>query len=189
METNKQYKKLIIRGKAAVFIDWANVHGWSKKLGWEVSAYKLVEYFRTYQEITKINFYFGTDINLKSKNFINSMSKLQDGIFNVITKKVKYVPVELVSYNEELFSTGNGRRKCDFDVEITRDALNNANNFEIFILISGDGDYAPLIDDLINKGKKAILIFAPGCKGKEYGDFKKGLFLCSINKIKEFVVK
>lgn len=27
----KHYKRFIFRGKAAVFIDWANVHGWEKQ--------------------------------------------------------------------------------------------------------------------------------------------------------------
>jgi len=35
MET--QYKKLILRGKTIVFIDWANVHGWEKSLKREIN--------------------------------------------------------------------------------------------------------------------------------------------------------
>ena len=183
------FKKLLLRGKAVAFVDWANVYGWQKKLKWKVDPQKLITYFKSYSEIGKINFYFGTDITPESKNFINSMKKIEDNIFQVVTKNVKYVPVEFIPSNEEYFSSGSGRRKCDFDVEITRDALNNISNFKTFILVSGDGDYAPLVDDLIGKDKKTILIFAPGCKGKEYGDFKKGLFLCSVNKIREFLEK
>lgn len=183
----KQFKRLLIKGTGAVFIDWANVYGWHKKLGWEVNAYRLLDYFKTYTEIKKINFYFGTDITQESKNFINSLQQLENEVFKVTTKQVKYVLDVLMPYDQNYYT--KGRRKCDFDVEITRDALNNVNDFETFILISGDGDYAPLIDDMISKGKKTILIFAPGYKGKEYGDFKRGLFLCSVNKIREYVDK
>jgi uncharacterized LabA/DUF88 family protein len=81
------------------------------------------------------------------------------------------------------------RRKCDFDVEISRDVYNNLKNFETIIIFSGDGDYSALAEDLISKGKKVIVVFAPGHKGKEYEDFKMGLFLCSANKLKEFIAK
>jgi len=81
------------------------------------------------------------------------------------------------------------RRKCDFDVEISRDIYNNLPNFETLMIFSGDGDYAALAEDLILKGKKVIVIFAPGHKGKEYEDFKAGLFLCSANKLKQFIAK
>lgn len=186
-ENTKQFKRLIIKSRAVVFIDWANVHGWKKKLGWGVNAYKLIAYFKTYIEISKINFYFGTDVTQESKNFINSIQQLEDDVFKVITKQVKYISDIFIPYDENYYT--KGRRKCDFDVEITRDALNNANSFETFVLVSGDGDYAPLIDDMISKGKKTILIFAPGCRGKEYGDLKRGFFLCSVNKIREYVGK
>jgi uncharacterized LabA/DUF88 family protein len=78
------------------------------------------------------------------------------------------------------------RRKCDFDVEITRDALNLINEYETLILFSGDGDYFSLTEDLIKKGKKVILVFAPGHKGKEYNKIKDSLFFaCSVNKLKK----
>lgn len=81
------------------------------------------------------------------------------------------------------------RRKCDFDVEISRDVYNNLENFETIIIFSGDGDYAALAEDLILKGKKVIVVFARGHKGKEYEDFKVGLFLCSASKLKQFIAK
>jgi uncharacterized LabA/DUF88 family protein len=185
----KEDFRLKLKGDTLVCIDWANVYGWRGKLKWEVDVFRLIDYFKTYPEIKKIHFYFGTDINEESKNFVNSVAKLENKIFKLITKKVKYIPIEFADDNGKEIFDGKKRRKCDFDVEITRDALNNANNFQTFILMSGDGDYAPLIDDLIFKDKKTILIFARGRKGREYGDFKTGLFLCSVAKMKEFLKK
>lgn len=80
------------------------------------------------------------------------------------------------------------RRKCDFDVEIARDAFNLSNDFEQLVLFSGDGDYAALVEDLVSKGKKVIVVFAPGHIGKEYDEMKergvRGVFVCSANKLK-----
>ena len=41
-QTDKRYKRIMLRGKATVFIDWANVHGWEKSLKREVDAEKLM---------------------------------------------------------------------------------------------------------------------------------------------------
>jgi uncharacterized LabA/DUF88 family protein len=81
------------------------------------------------------------------------------------------------------------RRKCDFDVEISCDVYNNLNRLNTFLLFSGDGDYAYLVEDLIKKGRKVIVVFGPGHKGKEYDKIKKGLFLCSVDKLKNFIAK
>lgn len=89
------------------------------------------------------------------------------------------------------------RRKCDFDVEIARDVFNLSNDFEHLIIFSGDGDYAALVEDLtINKGKKVIVVFAPGHKGKEYEKLTEQLqekrlsyrlFLCSAKQLKDHI--
>ena len=81
------------------------------------------------------------------------------------------------------------RRKCDFDVEITRDVLLNLNKIDGIILFSGDGDYAPLAEEVIKAGKQMILVFAQGCRGKEYENFDKGLYQCSVKKLRKFIQK
>jgi len=77
------------------------------------------------------------------------------------------------------------RRKCDFDVEMARDVFNLSQTFETLVIFSGDGDYAALAEDLVARGKKVILVFAPGHKGKEYDVIKKGIFLCSVQQLKD----
>ncbi len=57
--------KIILNGKTAVFVDWANVYGWKKSLKKEVDPKKLYKYLKKYKEIKSINFYFGTDNNNK----------------------------------------------------------------------------------------------------------------------------
>lgn len=80
------------------------------------------------------------------------------------------------------------RRKCDFDVEIARDTFNLSNDFDQLVLFSGDGDYSALVDDLVGKGKKVVVIFAKGHKGKEY-KIQKGVFLCTVENLKNELCK
>lgn len=58
-----------------------------------------------------------------------------------------------------------------------------------FLLFSGDGDYAALVRDVIKKDRQAIVVFGPGHKGREYDDIGKGLFLCSVNRLRGFIEK
>lgn len=79
------------------------------------------------------------------------------------------------------------KRKCDFDCEIVMDIMEDFDKFDALILFSGDGDYADLIQKLINKGKQVILVFARGHKGKEYNLFKGNLFQCDVENIKKYI--
>ena len=79
------------------------------------------------------------------------------------------------------------RPKCDFDVEIARDVFNLSHDFTDLIIFSGDGDFATLAEDLISKGKRVIVVFASGRKGKEYEDFKRGIFLCPVSQLRAYI--
>jgi uncharacterized LabA/DUF88 family protein len=81
------------------------------------------------------------------------------------------------------------RRKCDFDVEITRDIYKNLNEFDTLILFSGDGDFKALIEDLIQSGKKVIVVFGAGHLGKEIQQINSGVYKCEINLLREFLSK
>lgn len=205
--------KFKLKGKTSVLIDWANVYGWFGKLKWEISLKRLYNYLKKYSQVKDIRFYFGVEKgNKKSEKFQKEIERIG---YALISKEVKWVPVSLdkshfKEFLNKLFKIADGleksnsdmakllrklpkipiyRRKCDFDCEIAIDVIKNIDKFNSFILFSGDGDYAVVVDELIKHGKQAIVVFAPGCKGKEYGDFKRGLYLCSVNKLKLFIKK
>lgn len=207
----KDDKFFKLQGKTIVIIDWANVYGWFKRLGFEINPRKLFWYLKSYREIKDIRFYFGVEKgNKKSENFQRRIKNIG---YNLISKEVKWVPVsldrahfkkftealskitdDLKKSNTEIanqisnaIKTPIFRRKCDFDCEITIDVMKNISKIDGLILFSGDGDYTVLIDELMRNNKQAILVFAPGHKGKEYEDFKKGLFLCSVNRLKRYL--
>lgn len=48
--------------------------------------------------------------------------------------------------------------KCNFDVEITVDALGMISDYETFILGSGDGDFVKLVKYLKGKQKRVIVL-------------------------------
>jgi len=68
--------KLKLRGKARVFIDWANVYGWKKSLKAEVNPRKLYRHCKSYKETKLISLYYGTDTHEKSKLFLQNVKRI-----------------------------------------------------------------------------------------------------------------
>lgn len=72
-----------------------------------------------------------------------------------------------------------GHHKGNIDVDLTIDAVHFRDNYESFILLSGDGDFASLIKYLKVFKKRCIVISAKGhiafelVKQGKFIDFKK----------------
>lgn len=54
---------------------------------------------------------------------------------------------------KELMEYDSGQKKADWDVGITVDAISAAPDLDVIILVSGDGDYIPLVEYLQSRGK------------------------------------
>ena len=61
-----------------------------------------------------------------------------------------------------------GAKKGDWDVGLTVDAIRAADKLDTIVLITGDGDFAPLVDYLQNnKGCRVeVIAFGRTCSGK-----------------------
>lgn len=80
--------------------------------------------------------------------------------------------------------------KCNFDVEIGVDMLLDCerNSAEIFVLWSGDSDFADPIKKLMNAGKKVALFATARKVSKELSALgEDGLFIFDIQKIRDFI--
>jgi uncharacterized LabA/DUF88 family protein len=51
-----------------------------------------------------------------------------------------------------------GIKKADWDVGIAVDAIKNSEIVDVIVLASGDGDYAPLIEYLKNRGRRVEVL-------------------------------
>jgi uncharacterized LabA/DUF88 family protein len=78
---------------------------------------------------------------------ITSEAGDEQGFFDALTK----LGIETKTKDLQIFSSGN--KKGDWDVGIAVDAISMAPKLDTIILISGDGDFVPLVEYLkINKG-------------------------------------
>ena len=60
-----------------------------------------------------------------------------------------------------------GMKKADWDVGMAIDAVRLANSVEVIVIVSGDGDFVPLVEYLQNQGKQTeVIAFGKSASGK-----------------------
>lgn len=60
-----------------------------------------------------------------------------------------------------------GEKKADWDVGLAVDAIRFSANLDAIVLVSGDGDYVPLVDYLRGQGKQVeVISFGPTASSK-----------------------
>lgn len=160
------------------FIDFANVDHWfdddqydldgkallaSQRIA--IDLQKLKEFLDCFSEDAR--FYYGHDLaNGGSLAFIGAARHIF-GKHRVFTKRIQQVrhdlmPADSVSNTRLVHSDDRGSfvliPKCNFDVEMSVDAVRLVDNYDTICLLSSDADFAALIRYLKKLGKKVILI-------------------------------
>jgi len=183
-----QFKKEIIRedldinkkeyGRIFSFIDFANVNkwfqydnqDWNNKLLTDNEHLSIdLNKLKSFADIIadKSRLYYGEDPkNKKSLGFTYVVRKIFEKR-NVITKdlqKIKHYsePGEKLS-SKIITSDKDGEkyieiRKCNFDVEISVDAIKMINHYDTFCIFSGDADFIYLNNFLKKRGKNIIIV-------------------------------
>lgn len=64
----------------------------------------------------------------------------------------------------------DGRRKADMDVDLSLWGASEAHAFGTVLLVSGDGDFLPLVHRLQADGKRVISLAVPEMRAWEYRD-------------------
>jgi uncharacterized LabA/DUF88 family protein len=151
--------------KSYIFIDASNIHYYLKDEGWKIDWLKFKKHYKDvflnpcfyyYEGIRSKGVYFDHHPDHKLQDF-NEAKKRKQNYFKFLKQhdyKVKYKPVTRVYDN----TSGQFKHKCNFDVELTIDAIDNINDYDVFSLVSGDGDFEKLVKYLKGKRKKTIVI-------------------------------
>lgn len=131
-------------GKTMVFIDAANIIYSLQTLKWKMDYKKLFRFFATESNLQKAFFYIAIRRESeKDKNWIRFLER--------VGYKVRTRFLRLTRTDE-----GAIKPKGNLDGHIFIDVLDQINNFDTCILLSGDSDFEVLIDYLHKKGKKVI---------------------------------
>ncbi|MDP2950749.1 MAG: NYN domain-containing protein, partial [bacterium] len=94
--------------------------------------------------------------------------------------KVKSKEVKLIKISKDTYE-----RKGNLYVELVIDALKNINNFDTCVLMSGDSDFASLLDELKENKKRVIVLSTKGHISRELIERAKYI---NIRKLKDSLI-
>lgn len=162
-----------IKGRVYVFIDAANVLYSQKTLGWRLDYQKLKFYLQKECDLQGLYFYTGkmSDYGKQSE----FLAKMKEYGYNVKSKEIKLIKLTKDTYE----------RKGNLDVELVIDALKNIDNFDTCILMSGDSDFASLVDELKAKNKWVIVLSTKGHISRELIERAKYI---NLKKLKDQII-
>ncbi len=129
--------------KNVAYIDGANLHNATKELGWKFDYGRFLVWLREKYNIEKAYLFIGMIPKYK-----DLYTRLQKYGYTLIFKEVTYD------------ITGKPKGNCDSDlvVQVMQDAYED--KFDKAVLVSSDGDFAPLIKFLITRNKIEVVISA-----------------------------
>lgn len=156
-----------LKGNTAVFIDAANLEKSVADLGtkppnikrlkkgffWKalpkgyfsVDYKKLYKFFKQNTQLASISFY---SARFNTKPHDDFLTFLKRNGYRLVTKSIKEISIV----------GQQNKRKANFDVEISVDAVEWIRNYDNFVLFSGDSDFAYLLKFLKRRKKKVLVI-------------------------------
>ena len=144
-------------GRAAVFIDGANLFFTQRHLGWQIDFSRLMAFFMSGYASVQANYYVPASEPVSEENAAFTRVLIAHG-YRITSKSVKKI------FNKE---TGVIVMKGNLDVELVVDALIGIDQYDTFILFSGDSDFIPLLRALKEKGKEVIVYSTQGLSARE----------------------
>ena len=145
-----------ITGKTYIFIDAENLLYAQESLGWKISYQKLMAYFiRECGNGVKCFVYKGIDENnTRQKKFLDM---LDINRFIVRTKVVKVIRKK----------SGASQWNGNLDIELALEMVELKDQYDTAILISGDSDFAVVLDKLKQYGKRVLVMSTRGRVARE----------------------
>ena len=130
----------------AMFVDVANMYYAARGQDVDVDYVALLKHATKGRDLIRAYAYTGLDPeNENQRKFIDFLAK--NG----------YKPVV-----KDIRKFGDGRMKANLDIELVVDLFRLADRMDIAVIVSGDGDFAPAIKALQDKGVRAeVISFKP----------------------------
>lgn len=150
------------KGKVYVFIDAENLFYAQKTFGWKISYQKLINYFqKECGKETKCFIYKGVDeTNTKQKKFLDMLDINGYILRTKVVKKIKK-------------KDGGYKWKSNLDIELALEMVELKKNFDTAILMSGDSNFAIVLDKLKKDGKRVLVMSTRGHIARELLDRAK----------------
>ena len=138
-----------VKGRVFVAIDAANIFYSQKTLRWIIDFKKLLTYFKQNTNLVRITFYGAINQdNIKERRFHDFLELIG---YVVKHKKIKFI-------KDQEDKKYGGHHKGNIDVDLTIDAVHFREDYDSFVLLSGDSDFESLIKYLKKFKKRCIVM-------------------------------
>jgi uncharacterized LabA/DUF88 family protein len=172
MENEGDYDKKPPR--VAVFLDGSNFFYMQKdKLHWFVDPKKLLNWLTQFGDISDANYY--TSIDHSNEGQVAYMRALSHMGF-----RVKSEPLDSDDYDS--FEGGG------VYLDMIIDMLTGVDNYDMAVIISGDADFARIIEVLRARGKKYLVLSTKGMISNDVRSVA-GMHYCDIADLRRYVEK
>lgn len=182
-------------------------YGGEKSLGWKIDYKKLLTYLRDKYGISRVFYFGGVEIHNFPYDYLKEetvpIAKLENHLRDFLKKKsVKLNEAELLligrhlqrvrfylklldfGYNlylkpVKLYEQEDGttKRKANCDVDMAFHLMKEKDNFERVVILSGDGDFLPVLRYLRKQGKEVLILGRGKRTAKEIKKFAGDKFL------------
>ena len=166
-------------------------YGGKKSLGWSIDYKKLLEYLKEKYNVERIYFFGGIEIHRFPFDYLAHetvpVRELENHLHaHITTHGARLSDAQLLLIDHHLQRTrfyrkleefgytlilkpvktyedehGHARRKANRDVDMTYFLMRERNKFERALILSGDGDFLPVLKFLRSEGKE-VLVLARG---------------------------
>ncbi len=163
-------------------------YGGEKSLGWKIDYAKLLKYLKEKYGITRVLYFGGVETHTFKYDYLENetvpIEQLERHVTHFIQERGKYLNdaalllisrhlqrvrfyLKLQKFGYELYlkpvklyeqDDGTTRRKANCDVEMAFYLMKEKENFDRVIVLSGDGDFLPVLKYLRSNGKEVIIL-------------------------------
>ncbi len=181
-------------------------YGGEKSLGWKIDYQKLLKYLKDKYQISTAYYFGGVEIHNFPFDYLTHESvpveaverhlndlikekgeQLDDAMLLLISRHLHRVRfyLKLKSFGYDLHlkpvklydqDDGSTKRKANCDVDMAFYMMREKDNFDRAVILSGDGDFLPVLKYLKTQGKEIFVLARGRRTAKEIRQFAGGNF-------------
>ena len=136
------------QNRILLMVDGANFFFLQRKQGWQIDPAKLRKYVEQWGNIIDAYYYLSVmadEKDDKQEGYRKALYFMGYSVKPVVVKQINTMD-------------GGIKEKANADIRIALDAYMAVDTYDMFVLVSGDGDFAYLLDVLKMKGKQIKVI-------------------------------
>ena len=134
--------------RTALFIDGPNLHSAARHLGFDIDYRCLKQYFQARSRLIRAMYYTAILEGQEYSPIRPLVDWLDYNGFTTVTKTAR----------EYTDPAGRRRIKGNIDIPLAIDMLEMSGSLDHAVLLSGDGDYRPLVETVQRKGVRVSVV-------------------------------